>query len=292
MDIFIDNLLSPVILAFLLGVAASFLKSDLKFPDSVLKLISIYLLLSIGLKGGQELSFVTFAEVFPAIAVTVLLIFLLPASGYIIARKLGKFDHQNAGGVAALYASVSSVTFLAAMDYADTMGTPAEGFLAALTALMELSILVAIMIARWQMGKGTSSSSIMDSIRDTLRSRGLILLSGGLLIGYVIGPEKYAQIAPFYQDLFKGFLMLFLLEMGMVAARELGSFFKAGKFMLFLGTVVPIFHGVIGVTLGTLARLDVGGAFVLGTIAASASYIDAPAAVHVRHCQKRTPVFI
>ena len=165
------------------------------------------------------------------------------------------------------------------MDYADTMGTPAEGFLAALTALMELSILVAIMIARWQMGKGTSSSSIMDSIRDTLRSRGLILLSGGLLIGYVIGPEKYAQIAPFYQDLFKGFLMLFLLEMGMVAARELGSFFKAGKFMLFLGTVVPIFHGVIGVTLGTLARLDVGGAFVLGTIAASASYIDAPAAV-------------
>jgi hypothetical protein len=129
------------------------------------------------------------------------------------------------------------------------------------------------------MGKTQKNNAFIETLQETLRSRGLVLLSGGLFIGYVIGPEKYAEIAPFYEDLFKGFLMLFLLEMGMVASREIQSFLKAGRFMLVFGTLVPIIHGVIGVTLGTLAGLSVGGAFVLGTVAASASYIDAPATV-------------
>ncbi len=262
-----------------MGIFAGLIKSELKFPESVLKLISIYLLLSIGLKGGRELSEVTLHQISAALGATLALIFLLPIIAYSIARYFGKFDPQNAGGIAAVYASVSSVTFLAAVDYANTMGTPSEGYITALTAFMELSVLVSIFIARWDMGKTQKNNAFIETLQETLRSRGLVLLSGGLFIGYVIGPEKYAEIAPFYEDLFKGFLMLFLLEMGMVASREIQSFLKAGRFMLVFGTLVPIIHGVIGVTLGTLAGLSVGGAFVLGTVAASASYIDAPATV-------------
>lgn len=279
MNLFIDNLLSPIVLAFIMGIVAGLIKSELKFPEPVLKLISIYLLLSIGLKGGRELSDVTFSQISYSLGATIILIFLLPLIAYSIARYFGKFDHQNAGGIAALYASVSSVTFLAAVNYANSMGTPSEGYITALTAFLELTILVSIFIARWEMGKKQKRGAFMETLKDTLRSRGLVLLTGGLFIGYIIGPEKYAEIAPFYEDMFKGFLMLFLLEMGMVASREMQSFLQAGKFMLVFGTVVPIIHGLIGVTLGTLAGLSVGGAFVLGTVAASASYIDAPAAV-------------
>lgn len=214
-----------------------------------------------------------------AILATFIVILLLPITAYSIARFFGKFDHQNAGGIAALYASVSSVTFLASVNYAETMGTPAEGYITALIAFMELSILVSIFIARWNMGKAVGTSSFTVTLIETLRSRGLVLLTGGLFIGYIIGPEKYAKIAPFYEDLFQGFLMLFLLEMGMVAAREIKSFFQAGKFMLFFGTLVPILHGIIGVSLGSLFGLSTGGAFVFGAVCASASYIDAPAAV-------------
>jgi hypothetical protein len=279
MEIFIDNFFSPIVLSFLLGIIACFVKSELSFPEPVLRLIAIYLLLSIGLKGGRELSQVSLYEVSSAILATVVLIVLLPIIAYAVARYLGKFDHQNAGGIAALYGSVSSVTFLASINYAQNMGTPSEGYITALTAFMELSILVAIFIARWQMGKENETGSFFDTLKETLRSRGLILLSGGLFIGFVIGPEKYEQIAPFYEDLFRGFLMLFLLEMGMVAAKQMKDFLKVGPFMLAFGVAVPVIHGLIGVGLGTLAGLSVGGAFVFGTVAASASYIDAPAAV-------------
>lgn len=279
MEIFLENFFSPVILAFLLGVVARFIKSELSFPEPVLRLISIYLLLSIGLKGGRELSEVTLSQVSSSIIATGVLIIVLPLVAYTIARVFGSFDHQNAGGIAALYSSVSSVTFLASINYAETMGTPSEGFITALTAFMELSILVSIFIARFQMGKKNKNITFLSTLQETLRSRGLVLLSGGLFIGYIVGPENYASIAPFYEDLFKGFLMLFLLEMGMVAAKEIGSFLKAGRFMLAFGIIVPILNGLIGITLGTLAGLSVGGVFVLGTVAASASYIDAPAAV-------------
>lgn len=279
MELLLENIKSPIILAFLLGVAARFLKSELSFPEPVMRLIAIYLLLSIGLKGGRELSEVSFSQIASSLGATLVLIIALPLLTYTIARVFGKFDHQNAGGIAALYSSVSSVTFLAAVSYAQTQGTPSEGYISALIAFMELATLVAIFIARYDAGKKTNSGTFLSTLQETLRSRGLVLLSGGLLIGLLIGPEKYARIAPFYDDLFLGFLMLFLLEMGMVAAREISVFMKAGKFMLFFGTLVPILNGCIGILLGTLAGLSVGGAFVLGAVAASASYIDAPAAV-------------
>jgi hypothetical protein len=279
MDLLLSNLISPVVLAFLLGLVAGFLKSDLEFPDPVLKLISIYLLLSIGLKGGHELADASFGDIAPAIGVTLILVLLLPAHAYFIARKVGKFDISNAGGIAALYGSVSSVTFVTAINFAKTMGDPAEGYLAALVAIMEWAIIVAIFIARFRMSKHEKVGGMKDLLLETLRSRGLILLSGGLFIGYFVADAQYLQIKPFFEDLFRGFLMLFLLEMGMSAAKQMKEFRKVGLFMFNFGILVPIIHGLIGVTLGTLAGMSISGAFVLGAVAASASYIDAPAAV-------------
>ncbi|MFM2044784.1 MAG: hypothetical protein RLY86_3360, partial [Pseudomonadota bacterium] len=279
-DILVANLLSPIVLAFVLGVFAQLIRSELEFPEPVLRLIAIFLLLSIGLKGGRELADTTWEQVSKAIGVTLLLVAILPAHAYLIARKVARFDRHNATGLAALYGSVSSVTFLAALSFAESMGTPAEGFMTGLVALMEWGIIVALLIGRYTTGRAEmGESDLRDLFLSTLRSRGIVLLGGGMLIGLFTTDSGYGQIAPFFEGLFRGFLVLFLLEMGMTAARQLRDFAKVGWIMLGFSIVVPMIHGVIGTFLGTMAGLSVGGAFVLGAVAASASYIDAPAAV-------------
>jgi uncharacterized protein len=188
---------------------------------------------------------------------------------------------------------VSSVTFLAAQAFAQERGTPAEGFLTALIALMEWGILVALVIGRYALARdGGSKQSIMPIVADTLRGRGLVLLLGGLAMGFLIGEKNFQRIEPFFVDLFRGVLVLFLLEMGMTAAKQLQGFFKVGRFMLVFGTVVPLIFGAIGTCLGTLAGLSIGGAFVFGAVAASASYIDAPAAVRAAFPQANPSIYL
>lgn len=279
-DILIQNLVSPITLAFLMGVVATLIRSDLEIPEPVLKIFAIFLLLSIGLQGGRELADVRFQDIAGAIGVTIVLVVLLPSLAFLVARRLGRFDPANAAGIAALYGSVSSVTYLAAQTFAQTQGTPAEGFLAALVALMEWGILVALFIGRMAMARtGGGPGNLGAIVGETLRGRGLVLLVGGMIMGYLVGETNFKRIEPFFVDLFRGVLVLFLLEMGMTAARQLREFAKVGPFMVAFGVLVPILFGAIGTLLGTLAGLSVGGAFVLGAVAASASYIDAPAAV-------------
>jgi hypothetical protein len=276
------NLFSPLVLAFVLGILATLIKSDLELPEPVIKMISIYLLFSIGIRGGEELSRTTWDKVWLPALFSLMLAVLIPLWCFFILRKLGRFDVSNAAGIAAHYGSVSSATFIAALAYAqEIMRIPTEGFLPAMAALMEWGIIVAIFIGRWQLSKteGGQKTAISDLLKDTLRGRSVILLMGGLVIGYTIGTDGYKSIEPFFGDLFRGILVIFLLEMGMVAARQFKDFFKVGGFMLAFGVLMPIFNGLIGVTLATIAGLGVGGAFVFGAIAASASYIDAPATV-------------
>ncbi|MFY8152613.1 MAG: sodium-dependent bicarbonate transport family permease, partial [Hyphomicrobiales bacterium] len=145
---------------------------------------------------------------------------------------------------------------------------------------MEWGILVALFIGRFALAKsGGTGQKLGAIVSETLRGRGLVLLVGGMIMGFLIGETNFKRIEPFFVDLFRGVLVLFLLEMGMTAARQLREFARVGPFMLGFGVIVPILFGVIGTFLGTLAGLSVGGAFVLGAVAASASYIDAPAAV-------------
>lgn len=288
------SLLSPLVLAFVLGILAKLVKSELEFPEQVLKAISIYLLFSIGIKGGTELAGTSWTEVYkPALAALAVAV-AIPTWSYILLRKAGRFDVSNAAGIAAHYGSVSSVTFIASLSFAKAMNTPAEGFMPVMASLMEWGIIAALFIGRWRIRKeeGVEGVSIGEIMIDTLRGRSVVLLLGGLTMGYIIGETGFKPIKPFFEDLFRGVLVLYLLEMGMVAARQLRDFFKVGPFMVAFGIIMPIVHGVLGATLGTLAGLSLGGSFVFGAICASASYIDAPATVRATFPKANPSIYL
>ena len=279
-DLLVANLLSPIVLAFVLGAVAGFVRSELELPDPVLKLISIYLLLSIGLVGGRELAQVRFAEVAGLLGLAAALTVAIPVATFLALRRLGGFDAANAATVAAHYGSVSTVTFFAAVTFARAMNTPSEGYMTAVVAVMEWGVIVSLLLARVSMRRqgGGGAAGIGELVKDTLRGRGILLLTGGMAIGYLATDRSWQQIAPFYEGLFRGFLMLFLLEMGMTAARQIRQFAQVGAFMTGFAIVAPVVFGLLGVWLGHLIGPSQGSAFVLGAVCASASYIDAPAA--------------
>lgn len=278
LDLLIANLLSPIVLAFVLGAIAGFIRSELELPEPVLKLISIYLLLAIGLIGGRELAKAGLGELAGLLGVSVALTVAIPAIAFLVLRRFGGFDVANAAAVAAHYGSVSSVTFFAALAFARAAGMPAEGYLTAVVAIMEWGVIVALLLARVALGRANGTLGLGALVADTLRGRGILLLSGGMVIGALAGERGWGQIAPFYEELFRGILMLFLLEMGMTAARQIRDFAKVGVFLTGFALAAPVAFGLIGVWAGHLVGLSQGGAFVLGVICASASYIDAPAA--------------
>jgi len=291
--ILIENLVSPITLAFLLGVIATLIRSDLEIPEPVIKILAIFLLFSIGLQGGQELAAVTFADVAAGLGVTAALVLALPAIAYLIARHLIGLDIRNAAGIAALYGSVSSVTFVVARSYAEAQGSPMDGYVTALVALMELGILVALFYGRLAISRqGGATGSLGAILAETLRGRGLLLLGGGLFIGWAIGERNFSQVSPFFVDLFRGVLVLFLLEMGMAAARELRDWARMGGRLLTFALVVPLVNGTLGSLVATLAGLPLGSAFVIGAVAASASYIDAPAAVRATFPQANPSIYL
>jgi hypothetical protein len=277
-DLLMSNLVQPIVLAFLLGAIAGFVKSELELPEAVIKLLAIYLLFSLGMTGGRELAKAELSAVAPVLGVTLFMTFAIPTVAYLVMRRLGKFDISNSAAIAAHYGSVSTATFFASMTFATEMGTPAEGFMAAMVALMEFGVIYSLAIARVAMGRAGGGVHVGELFMSVIRGRGIMLLLGGMLIGFLSTDKQWTQIAPFYEGLFRGMLMLFLLEMGITAARQIRAFKDVGVFMLGFGVLMPIFNGLVGVTLGHWAGLGVGGAFVMGAICASASFIDAPAA--------------
>lgn len=278
LDLLLVNLTSPIVLAFVLGTVAGFIRSELELPDAVLKLLSIYLLFSIGLTGGRELAKTSLADITALLGTAVFLTIAIPVLTFAFMRRVAGFDAANAAAVAAHYGSVSSVTFFAAVAFAKSLNTPSEGYITAVVALMEWGVIIALLLARWSMGKARGENRLGAIVLDTLRGRGILLLTGGMVIGGFATDAQWGQIAPFYEHLFRGVLMLFLLEMGMTAARHIRGYGQVGVMMTGFAILSPILWGLIGVTLGQIAGLSLGGAFVLGAICASASYIDAPAA--------------
>jgi hypothetical protein len=221
---------------------------------------------------------VSFADVAPLFAVAAALTVAIPVLTFLLLRRVAGFDAQNAAAVAAHYGSVSSVTFFAAMAFARAMEKPAEGYMTAVVALMEWGVIISLLLARISMGRANGTMSLGQLAADTLRGRGILLLTGGMLIGAVANDAQWRQISPVYEVLFRGVLMIFLLEMGMTAARQVRDFAKVGRFLTVFAIASPIVWGVVGVVAGHAIGLSQGGAFVLGAICASASYIDAPAA--------------
>jgi hypothetical protein len=277
-DLLLTNLLQPIVLAFVLGAIAGFVRSELELPEAVIKLLSIYLLFSLGLTGGRELAQAEVGAVLPLIGITLLMTFAIPSVVYLVTRRLGGFDISNAAALAAHYGSVSTATFFASMAFATAMSTPAEGYMAAMVALMEFGVIYSLTIARIAMGRASGGVRVGELFMSVIRGRGILLLLGGMTIGLLATDRQWQQIQPFYEGLFRGMLMLFLLEMGITAARQVKAFREVGAFMLGFGVAMPVVNGLVGVTLGHAVGLGVGGAFVFGAICASASFIDAPAA--------------
>lgn len=280
------NLLSPMVLAFALGVIATLVRSDLRIPDAVYAALSIYLLFAIGLKGGVALAATPPAQLWlPALA-TLAAGAAIPVWTYALARRVGRWGVADAAALAAHYGSVSVVTFVAAQAFLDRAGVGYEGFMATLVALLEVpAILVALVIARRATnaddGGARATGGMGEALREVLAGRSIVLLVGGLVIGAATGAQGAERVAPFFEAPFEGALTLFLLEMGLVTARRLGELRRAGAFLLAFGLLAPLVHGVAGVALGLVVGLSPGGATVFGAMLASASYIAATAAVRL-----------
>ena len=282
-EILRQNLLSPLALAFALGVFAKLIRSELQLPKDVYAGISIYLLLALGLHGGAELAHAPLASIAWPAVVTIVLGLITPVTSYVVLRRLGRFGVQDAAGIAAHYGSVSAVTFIAAQQFTQAMGAPAEAFMPTLLTLLE-SPGITLALAIGAINGGAAGRPVRDSLHEVLTGRTMILLVGGLVVGFSIGDKNWQAIAPFFDTqgaAFKGALVIFLLEMGIVAGSRLADLSRAGPFLLAFGTIMPLLHGALGAALGSLAGLGVGGATVLAAMAASASYIAAPPAVRL-----------
>jgi hypothetical protein len=283
LDLLRINLLSPMVLAFALGIVATLVRSDLKFPGELYTALSIYLLLAIGLKGGVELSVTPMAQFLPPALATLALGCAVPIWSYLIVRRVGKLDIANAAALAAHYGSVSAVTFIATQSYLQTLGVPFEGFTPTLVAILEVpAIVIALIIANRALSTGKAKRAPWGRVlHEIMAGRSILLLLGGTVVGYFTGPEGMEQVSPFFVDPFRGVLTLFLLELGMVASRRFGDLVSVGPFLLGFGIVMPVLHGLLGALAGSFAGMTVGGSTILAVLAASASYIAAPAAVRI-----------
>ncbi len=273
------NLTSVGVLGFIFGFAASRVKSDVRVPDAIYQFLSIYLLFGIGLKGGHSLKSTPAADlVVPALTTLVcgILIPLLAFSFLKLARGLNNIDR---GSIAAHYGSTSLVTFSAAILFLESNSIFVEGFAPALLTLMEIpGLIVGIFLASRSL---TSKVGWVETLREVLLGKTVLLLIGGLAIGFITSNQGYEKVSPFFVDLLSGFLVLFLIHLGYLAGNSFSEIKSVGRPLVIFALTFPILSGAIGVAAGSLIGLSIGGATMLGVLSASASYIAAPAAVSV-----------
>lgn len=276
----IENLLDPVILLFALGLFAGVMKSELRLPEAVYEVLSMYLLLAIGLKGGIQLATAHLsALLFPA-AGTIFLGLLIPLLAYPILHLWGKLSKADSAAIAAHYGSVSAVTFAVVLAYLDRLQVPYEEYTTVLLVLLEIpAIGIGILIARLSASRGITKYSTLA--HEVFLGKSIYLLLAGLIVGYLAGPARMESIQAVFVDPFKGALAFFLLEMGLVTSRRLNDLRRVGVFLVAFGVGMPLVSGVLGAIVGLVTGLSVGGTATLATLAASASYIAAPAAMRI-----------
>lgn len=278
-DLAIANLTSLPVLAFGFGLLATVIKGDLRLPDAVYQGISFYLLLGIGLKGGVALSEASVDEILAPLGITVLLGILTPILAFFILRVMTGLGAVDRGAIAAHYGSTSLVTFTAALVFLETSKQFVEGYVATLLTVLEIpGIIVGLLLASGGLGR---KISWRESLAEVLASKSVLLLVGGLAMGFITGASGYNSVEPFFGGLFTGALTLFLLELGLVAGRRMKDISQAGLGLVSFALLFPILAGALGVAGGLGSGLGVGGATVLGVLCASASYIAAPAAVRL-----------
>ena len=280
-NILVSNLTNPTLLFFVLGIIATTVKSDLEIPASSSKFISLYLLFSIGFKGGQELAQSGFtSEIIYSLIFGLLLASLIPLYTFFILKR--KLSISDAGAIAAAYGSVSAVTFVAAVSFLEAQKIPFGGHMVAVMALMESPAIIVGVILMMQFDKESNKNVSMKSVAQHSFTNGSVLMIlGSLIIGLIADTKQAEGIKPFTTDIFKGFLAIFLLEMGMVTARRFSAFKKYGWFVSLFAIIIPVVNGCIVAWASQLVTHDVGNRFIFSILAASASYIAVPAAMRL-----------
>ncbi len=270
--------MDPIILFFALGLFAGLARSDLKIPPAIYDLLSTLLLLTIGLKGGLELARAPFAGLLPQIAAVLAIGFLVPLPLFAIARFIGRLRRADAASLAAHYGSVSVATYAVGVTFLADRGVAYDPQLPLFLVLLEVpAIVVGIMLARRAQG----STGWGKLAHEIFLGKSIVLLVGGLVIGWVAGPKGLKPLEPLFFDLFKGVLALFLLEMGLIAAGQAKALRQHGLFLVAFGILAPVPLGMIGALVGWSIGLSPGGTTLLAVLAGSASYIAAPAAIRV-----------
>jgi hypothetical protein len=279
----IDTLTSPIILFFILGMVAGFARSDLTIPEAIAKGLAIYLMAAIGLKGGVSVAENGYtADLGLSAAAGVALSFLLPFPAFWLLRALGRLEQTNAAAVAAHYGSVSLVTFITANELLKGEGLVVPGFMAAVLALMETpAIISGLALARRGQSRTAGEAPGGGLLHEVFLNGSVVLLVGSFLIGLIAGKSGFAPVAPVFEVGYRGILCLFLLDMGLIAARRLlGTRALTGR-LVALAVILPLLNGAVGVVIGSVLGLDTATAATLGILAASASYIAVPAAMRL-----------
>ena len=280
-NLLLENLTNPALLFFVLGIIAVYLKSDLEIPSNSSKFISLYLLFAIGFKGGQELSHEIFTtEIGWSMLFGVFISLLIPLyTFFILKSKLNIFD---AGAIAAAYGSVSAVTFVTAVSYLESHQLSLHGHMVAIMALMESpAIIIGLLLISIFNKEKTTSINKSSVIKHSFTNGSVLLILGSLIIGYIANAKQAEGIKPFTNDLFKGFLAIFLLDMGVTSGKKLKSFFSFGWFPVIFAILIPLINGSIIAVMSSLITDDITNRFMFSILAASASYIAVPAAMKI-----------
>ena len=281
LHLLIDNLSNPALLFFFLGILATLFKSDLEIPEGSSKFISLYLLLSIGFKGGQELSHSQLdMEIFWSIAAGIILAIIVPLYTFYLLRR--KFNVYNSGAIAASYGSVSAVTFVTAISFLEMEQISFGGHMVAVMALMEApSIIVGVLLIAIYNKERTQKLELGKIVRHAITNGSVLLILGSLVIGLLASEQQAEGIKPFTTDIFKGFLAVFLLDMGITSGKKIAAFIKKGWFAVAFAIVIPLINGcVVAIASGSFSD-STGNRFLLSILAASASYIAVPAAMRL-----------
>ena len=276
----LQNLLSPGVLFFALGAFAAAVKSDVGLPRQVAQTLALYLMAAIGFKGGAQLREAGLGvEAGLALAAGLVLGMVIPLIAYLVLTRLVAMDRINSSAIAAHYGSVSLVTFGAAVALFEQIGEPTSGYMPAVLALMEApAIAVGVALAR---RAGSSGDTSGHAIRDAVTTGSVLVLLGATVIGLILGAQGLEDLDGFFVAPFTGVLALFLLDMGLLAFSRIGALKEAGWRPVVFAVTMPVLSGLIGVLIGAAIGLDVGDAALLATLAASASYIAAPAAMRI-----------
>lgn len=281
------SLLDPAVLFFLVGLFAGLVRSNLEIPPAISRFLALYLLMALGLKGGLSLAQTGLTqEVLASLGLAIVLALITPVIGFLVLRRTT--TPFNAIAIAATYGSVSAVTFITANQFLDRLGVDHGGYMAAAMAIMEspaviLAVLMANLVRKGQLGgsQGIASAphpgGLMSTLHESFTDGAQLLLLASMVIGFYMGPEGAAAMKPFSADLFKGMLAFFLLDMGLLAARSMGSLRNQSLFLVVYAVVAPLVHASIAVVLANWAGLTVGDTTLLAVLAASASYIAVPA---------------